>query len=116
MITIRPADKAFLESIDAPADTDAMVLRDSDGTITGHGLFRVDGDTIEVLAVQAQEPLLVDGIIRSILNTGDCRGATTGICRVAELEKVLRRLEFTEESGLWSVSIEKFFHGECHCS
>lgn len=116
MITIRPADKAFLESISAPAGTDAMVLRDSDDRITGHGLFRVEGDTIEVLSVEAEETLLVDGIIRSILNTGDCRGAKTGICRVAELAKVLRRLEFTEENGLWSVSIENFFRGECHCS
>lgn len=116
MITIHPADKAFLEGIDAPAGTDAMVLRDGDGTVIGHGLFRLDGDTIEVLAVQAQESLLVDGIIRSILNTGDCRGASFGICRIAELEKVLRRLEFTEENGLWSVSIQHFFRGECHCS
>ena len=116
MITICPADKAFLESVSAVDGADAMVLRDSDGRITGHGVFRVEGDTIEILSVEAEEPLLVDGIIRSILNTGDCRGAKTGICRLNELAKILCRLEFTEENGLWSVSIEKFFRGECHCS
>ena len=34
MITILPADEMFLRSIHAPADVDAMVLRDGDGRET----------------------------------------------------------------------------------
>ncbi len=116
MITILPADKAFLESIAAPEGTDAMVLRDADGTVTGHGLFRVEGQAIEVLAVEADEPLMREGLVRSILNTGDCRGATEGVCRQEGLVPVVRRLEFApDEEGVWRVSIAQFFRGECHC-
>ena len=115
MITIRPADKAFLEEIAAPAGADAMVLRDSDGTVFGHALFVVQGDTVEILHVQSQEPLMVEGLIRSVLNTGDCRGAVRGLCRVQVLQPVLKRLEFAPDEDGWTVSIDAFFHGDCHC-
>ena len=115
MITIQPADKAFLEAVSAPAGTDAMVLRDSDGTVFGHALFRVMGDTIEVLSVHTDEPLMVEGLIRSVLNTGDCRGAVTGLCREASLAPVLKRLEFVEKDGVYTVSIHQFLYGECKC-
>ncbi len=115
MITIRPADKAFLEEIAAPVGTDAMVLRDSDGTVFGHALFTVQGDTVEILHVQSQEPLMKEGLIRAVLNTGDCRGAVKGLCRAEALQPLLRRLEFVPAEEGWTVSIAAFFHGECHC-
>ena len=116
MITILPADKAFLDSIQAPACVDAMVLRDSTGAVTGYALFAMEGETIEVLRVQSDEPLMVDGLIRAVLNTGDCRGATMGLCRQPQLEQTLRRLEFEPADEGWQVSIAHFFRGECHCS
>ncbi len=116
MITILPADKAFLESISAPEGTDAMVLRDSTHRVTGHALFALAGDTIEVLSVTAEEPLLVEGLIRAVLNTGDCRGARFGLCRQPAMESVLRRLEFEPGEDGWTVSIAAFLRGECHCS
>lgn len=115
MITIMPADEAYLQSISAPDGADAMVLRDSGGTVDGHALFRVDGDSIEILSVETDLPMMTEGLIRSVLNTGDCRGAVKGICRDEALAPILRRLEFEEENGVWSVSIEKFFRGECKC-
>ncbi|MBQ9859569.1 MAG: hypothetical protein IJO76_02695 [Clostridia bacterium] len=115
MITIMPADKAFLQSIDVPAGTDAMVLRDSNGRVSGYATFRMDGAVIELLSVQAEEPLLVDGLIRSVLNTGDCRGATTGLCREENLAVTLRRLEFEPTENGYAVSIAKFFRGDCCC-
>lgn len=115
MITIMPADEAFLQSISAPEGADAMVLRDSGGTVDGHALFRMDGDAVEILSVQTDVPMMTEGLIRSVLNTGDCRGAVKGVCRVDSLAPVLRRLEFEEENGAWTVSIEKFFRGECKC-
>lgn len=115
MITIMPADKAFLQSVAAPEGADAMVLRDSGGAIDGHALFRADGDAVEILAVETALPMMADGLIRSVLNTGDCRGAIRGVCRDGALAPILRRLEFEEENGVWTVSIEKFFRGECKC-
>lgn len=44
MITIMPADEAFLAEISAPAGADALVLRDSAGTVEGYALFRLAGD------------------------------------------------------------------------
>ena len=115
MITIRPADEAFLKEIQAPPGTDAMVLRDSGGQVTGHAIFRMAGDRVELLSVTAEEPLLVDGLIRSVLNTGDCRGAVTGLCREESLALILRRLEFEPGEEGYTVSLAKFFRGECHC-
>ena len=115
MITIMPADEAFLQSIAAPEGVDAMVLRDSGGTIDGHALFRVDGDAVEILGVETDLPMMTEGLIRTVLNTGDCRGATRGVCRIEPLAPILRRLEFEKENDLWTVSIENFFRGECKC-
>ena len=115
MITILPADEAFLQSVSAPEGTDAMVLRDETGAVSGYALFRMAGDTVEVLHVESQEALLVDGLIRSVLNTGDCRGAVTGLCHDEALAPILRRLEFEPVDGVYAVSIAKFFRGECHC-
>ncbi len=115
MITIMPADKAFLDGIAAPAGTDAMVLRDSDGTVFGYALFTVAGDRVEILAVQTEEPLMTEGLIRAVINTGDCRGAVSAICRVEALIPVLKRLEFTPVEGVYTVSVQQFLYGECKC-
>jgi hypothetical protein len=111
VITIMPADEAFLRSINAPTGADAMVLRDSGGTVDGYALFRMEDDAVEILRVETDLPMMTEGLIRAVLNTGDCRGAVTGVCRVAELSAVLTRLEFVEQDGVWRVSIEKFLRG-----
>ena len=115
MITILPADKAFLESVSAPNGVDAMVLRDNEGNIYGHALFTVMGDTVEVLSVHTDEPMMTEGLIRSVLNTGDCRGAVTGLCRNEALAPILKRLEFTRNDDAYTVSIHSFLYGECKC-
>ncbi len=115
MITIMPADEAFLRKIAAPMGADAMVLRDSSGEVDGYALFTVNGDTAEILRVETALPLMSEGLIRAVLNTGDCRGAVRGICRIQALASVLKRLEFTEEDGVWQVCIATFLRGECRC-
>lgn len=115
MITILPADKAFLESVSAPEGVDAMVLRDGEGTVYGHALFTVVGDTVEILSVHTDEPLMTEGLIRSVLNTGDCRGAVTGVCRNEALAPILSRLEFVKNDDVYTVSIQSFLYGECKC-
>ena len=115
MITILPADEAFLQSIVAPADADAMVLRDGDGSVFGYALFRMSGNRVEVLSVHTDLPMMAEGLVRAVLNTGDCRGATEGFCADEQLAPMLRRLEFTPVEGGCAVSLEQFFRGECHC-
>ena len=115
MITILPADKAFLESVAAPAGVDAMVLRDSDGSVFGHALFRMAGERVEVLSVHADLPMMAEGLVRAVLNTGDCRGATHGFCADASLAPMLLRLEFAPVEDGYAVSLEQFFRGDCHC-
>ena len=115
MITITPADKAFLEHIAAPLDADAMVLRDNDGTVFGYALFTVMGEQVEILSVQTEEPLMTEGLIRAVINTGDCRGAKDAVCRIESLIPVLKRLEFVPQDGVYTVSIHHFLYGECKC-
>lgn len=108
-----PADKAFLDGISAPAGTDALVLRNSDGTVEGHALFRIQGDTVEILGVKAPDVLMTDGLIRSVLNAGDYRGALYGFCRNPSLEKELKHLEFQQKEDGWHISIDAFFRAPC---
>ncbi len=115
MITIMPADEAFLNEIAAPTGADAMVLRDSGGTVDGYALFCMDGDAVELLRVETALPMMAEGLVRAVLNTGDCRGAKTGICRDLALAPLLKRLEFEQQNDILCVSIEQFFRGECHC-
>ena len=115
MITILPADKAFLQSVSAPEGVDAMVLRDSDGSVFGHALFRMVGNRVEVLSVHTDLPMMAEGLVRAVLNTGDCRGAIEGFSANEELIPMLRRLEFAPVEGGYAVSLEQFFRGECHC-
>ena len=115
MITILPADKAFLQSVSAPDGVDAMVLRDSDGSVFGHALFRLIGDRVEVLSVHTDLPVMAEGLIRSVLNTGDCRGAVIGFCADESLAPMLQRLEFQPVQDGYAVSLEQFFRGDCHC-
>lgn len=115
MITILPADETFLQSVTAPVGVDAMVLRDSDGSVFGYALFRVTGDRVEVLAVDTELPVMAEGLIRAVLNAGDCRGAVEGFCANEEMVSLLRRLEFEPAEGGYVVSLERFFRGDCHC-
>ena len=115
MITILPADKAFLDSIVAPEGVDAMVLRDSDGTVFGHAQFTVAGERVELLSVHTDMPLMAEGLIRAVLNAGDCRGATQGFCRDEGLAPLLRRLEFEPDEEGYAVSLQQFFRGDCRC-
>ena len=115
MITILPADKALLQGLSAPEGVEAMVLRDNDGSIFGHALFRVVGERVEVLSVQTELPVMAEGLIRSVLNAGDCRGATVGFCADEGLAPMLRHLEFEPVEDGYAVSLEQFFRGECRC-
>lgn len=113
MITIIPADEIFLQSVGVPEGVDALVLRDSRQEITGHALFRIDGEYVELLQVVCDDPLLVDGLIRSVLNAGDYRGALYGLCRVDSLTVHLKRLEFQPTEDGWRVSLDAFFRAGC---
>ena len=86
MITILPADKAFLQSVAAPEGNEAMVLRDNDGSVFGHALFRMAGER-----------------------------ATLGFCANEALVPMLLHLEFAPVEGGYEVSLAQFFRGECHC-
>ena len=115
MITIMLADKAFLADISAPVDAEAMVLRDSDGTVFGHALFSMMGGCAELLSVCTEEPMMTEGLIRAVINTADCRGATSVVCRVESLIPVLKRLEFVPQDGVYTVDVHHFLYGECQC-
>jgi hypothetical protein len=92
-----------------------MVLRDSDGSVFGYALFRMLGDRVEVLSVHTDLPVMAEGLIRAVLNAGDCRGAVEGFCADEGMASMLRRLEFAPIEGGYAVSLEQFFRGDCHC-
>ena len=115
MITIMPADKAYLDAIAAPVGADAMVLRDSDGTVFGYALFTVAGETAELISVHTEVPMMTDGLIRAVINAADCRGAVSVVYRAEELIPVVKRLEFVPQNGVYAVDVHHFLYGECKC-
>ena len=79
-------------------------------------MFTVNGDTVEILSVQTDIPMMSEGLIRSVLNTGDCRGASIGLCRLEPLAAMLKRLEFEPNGeGAYTVSVQSFLYGDCKC-
>ena len=115
MITIMPADKAFLDGISAPVGVEAMVLRDGDGTVFGYALFSMLGESTEILSVHTDEPMMTEGLIRAVINTADCRGAVSAVCRDESLIPTLKRLEFVPQDGVYAVDVHHFLYGECKC-
>lgn len=115
MIEILPADDATAahiaanEKIETPVS--AMLLS-ADGE-TGYVLYRVDRDTLELLAVRAPDAVLEEGLIRAALNAGVNRLAITAVCRNPDLFLLLRSLGFCEKEGEMSVFIPDFFTRPC---
>ena len=68
-----------------------------------------------MLSVHTELPVMAEGLVRAVLNAGDCRGAIYGFCADETMASMLRHLEFEPTESGYIVSLEKFFRGECHC-
>ncbi len=101
MIRILPADNKEGE----------YILWDGD-TACGKATATFDG-CVRLLTVEAPDALLMEGMVRAVLNAGRIREIERAVCVNEELFPLLKRLEFTPCDEGMEVSIPDFFFRGC---
>ena len=70
-------------------------------------------DRVHILSVEAPDTLLIEGMVRAVLNAGRIREIEWAVCENEALFPILRHLEFVPcEEGM-TVSIPNFFFRGC---
>lgn len=88
---------------------DFMITYDGDAekAVTA---VRVEGDTLFLRLISAEEDAMADMAIRSALAYGDNRGAVTAVTNDRTFEKAFQRVGFTENDDVYSIEICKVVH------
>lgn len=83
--------------------------------ITGKCLVQIMGTACEILALETEQddPLLIEGLVRSALHFSANRGAYAASCRLAFIRDVLLLLGFTEENSAFHGTIPELLAGSC---
>lgn len=83
--------------------------------VTGKCLVKIVGTACEVTALEAPEndPLLIEGLLRSALHFSANRGAYAAACCLEGLRAVLLLLGFSEETGVFHGTIPELLAGSC---
>ena len=90
----------------------AMILR-VDDTVSGHVLFRVDRDKLELLCLRGPDDFYGEWLVRAALNAGVNRLAITAYCADPVLFPLLEGLGFHAEGATFEVFIPDFFTRPC---
>ncbi len=99
MIAILPASeeerRALSEQAGFAGPVECLVASDGRKRL-GSVLYRSRGEVMELLAAQAEDPRLLDGLLRAALNAALSAGARTAWCGQEPLFPALRVLGFSE--------------------
>ncbi len=87
-----------------------------DGDVPCGGAQAAFGDTMELLAADAPDDALTEGLVRAALNVGRERGCVWAICCNAALFPLLDRLAFERTADGRAVDIPAFFARGCRGS
>lgn len=71
------------------------------------------GDEVRLLEVEAPDALLMEGMVRAVLNAGRVREIRRAVCQNEALFPMLRHLEFTPCDEGMQVDIAEFFFRGC---
>ena len=115
MLTIVPADERrcrLLAQTYGFSALQGMVAHSGDRE-EGIGVYVLQKDTLELVDIQAEDPLVLDGLLRAILNTGYRGGAKWAVCRHTRLTDVLRAEGFLATENGMRVDIAAFFARPC---
>ncbi len=118
MFTILPADDrqaaelAHREGQTMPLS--AMLLTVGED-VSGHVLYRVERDRLELLCLRAPDDEYAEWLIRAALNAGVNRLAVTASCAEPTLFPLLDRLGFGAVAGGRELFIPDFFNRPCRC-
>ena len=116
MFTILPADDqktALLAAKEGQVlPLSAMVLA-VDDVESGHVLYRVEQDRLELLCLRAPDNDLAEWLVRAALNAGVNRLAITAVCSDPVLFPLLGNLGFGAAGTAYEVFIPDFFNRPC---
>lgn len=124
MVSIVPADEALraelLGLVGITGDGAACLVAKNRDRLCGYAAYRLTEHTAELLAAEADDSLLADGLIRAALHAVREQGAVTACCRQPNLYPLLGALGFAPEQaedsgcadGLYAV-IETALKGHC---
>ena len=116
MFTILPADDAKTALLAAKEGQalplSAMVLTVDDAE-SGHVLYRVERDRLELLCLRAPDNDLAEWLVRAALNVGVNRLAITAVCSDPVLFPLLDSLGFRAVGTTYEVFIPDFFNRPC---
>ncbi len=116
MFTILPANETETASLARREGQElplsAMVLT-VDETVSGHVLFRVDRDRLDILCLRAPDEFYSEWLVRAALNAGVNRLAITAPCSDPVLFPLLGGLGFRPEGAAYEVFIPDFFTRPC---
>ena len=75
----------------------AFCLAASDGKeCLGSAAYRLEGETMELLAAEGVDARLLDGLLRAALNAALDAGARTAVCTMPSLFPALKQLGFQD--------------------
>ncbi len=90
----------------------AMVLWDK-GEESGYILYRLQKDTVQLLACRSVDADLQEWLVRAALNAAANRNAVTAVCGDETYFSLLQKLGFIVENGCATVSIPDVFNRPC---
>lgn len=118
MFTVLPANEAqtaeLAQSEKQAMPVSAMILT-VEGETSGHVLYRVERDRLELLCLRAPDDEYAEWLVRAALNAGVNRMAITAVCAEPTLFSLLDRLGFATVSNGRGLFIPDFFNRPCRC-
>ena len=108
MVVIEPAGE--------PVQDELRFVYRENGRCGGSAAGRLEGDTLVLAELHAQQPAAADGLVRALLNAALLRGLHTAVCRDRALAGVLEEIGFSQSGGEMRLSIPEFFDRPCRGS
>ncbi len=116
MVEVHPVDKIeaerFAERAGVTAPVRAMRMSRGEQEL-GYVLYRIDRDTMELVALYSCELALEELLVRAALNDAVNELAITAVCRNAAHFELLQRLGFDKEGEAYTIFIPDFFMRPC---
>lgn len=115
MLTIVPAGEERRQQLSqrfACHGVQGMIARAGEEEL-GAGVYILEGETLRLLELAAQDSLLLDGLLRAVLNAGQRAGAKRAVCSVASLAAFLQEEGFFPGPDGYGVELSAFFARPC---
>lgn len=105
-----------IEPVGEPAGDELRFVYRDNGCHGGSVCGRMQGDTLMLTELSAQQWAVADGLVRALLHAALLQGLHTAVCRDTTLTKTLMEIGFSEIDGEMRLNIPEFFDRPCPSS